>query len=225
MADRTRRLHLLVEGQTEETVVREVVEPYLRARGFWVTHSILVTRRAAGGPWNRGGVTSWGRLHGDVKRLLGNSSLDVLTTMIDYYAFPSGAPGMDTRPDGSPLDRVRHVEAAVAAAVGDVRFVPHLVMHETEAWVFAAAQQLAELRGRPALAVSLQNEVEKAGGAEMIDEGPETAPSKRLARLCPDFVKTLDGPIAIADLGVPGLRERCPHLDAWLEELEAKGRR
>src|SRR5829696_144397 len=36
--------------------------------------------------------------------------------------------------------RWRHVEAAVAQAVGSSRFRPHLVLHETEAWVLAARQ-------------------------------------------------------------------------------------
>ncbi len=221
MADQMRRLHLLVEGQTEDTVVREVLAPYLGERGFWITSSILVTRRSAGGAWNRGGATSWGRFAGDVRRLLGNTSLELLTTVVDYYGFPADSPGMATRPTGTSLDRVRHVEAAVAAAVGDSRFVPHLVLHELETWVFAAADRLAQLRGEPALAATLHGDAHAAGGVEMINDGPDTAPSKRLARYCPDYVKTLDGPLAIADLGVPDLRLHCPHMDAWLGGLGA----
>lgn len=219
MADGVRRLHLLVEGQTEETVVREVLEPFLRSRGFSVSFSILVTRRPAGHAWDRGGVTSWSKLAGDVRRLLRDSRLDILTTMIDYYGFPVDAPGMADRPDGCAPQRVRHVESAVATAVGDPRFVPHLVLHELEAWVFAAADQLAHLRGEPALAAALHDEIAAAGGVELINDGPQTAPSKRLARHCPDYVKTLDGPLAIADLGVSDLRQRCPHMAGWLERL------
>jgi hypothetical protein len=33
-------------------------------------------------------------------------------------------------------------------------------------------------------------------------------------------VKTLDGPLAVAELGLPGLRALCPHLDRWLVGLE-----
>jgi hypothetical protein len=219
MASRARRLHLLVEGQTEETVVRNVVEPYFRARGYWVTQSVLVTKKPAGRAWHHGGVASWGQIERDVRHLLRDSSLDILTTVIDYYAFPSDAPGMADRPAAGPVARVRHVEEAVAVAVGDPRFVPHLVLHELEAWVFAAAHQLADLSGDPALASALQAEVKGAGGVELIDEGPETAPSKRLARLCPGYTKTLDGPLVIADLGIVRLRACCPHMDAWLRRL------
>jgi hypothetical protein len=67
MADR--RLHLLVEGQTEETIVRDVLEPYLAAEGCLVTSSILTTRRPAGGPAHHGGVTSWPKLEREIRML------------------------------------------------------------------------------------------------------------------------------------------------------------
>ncbi|HUQ56784.1 DUF4276 family protein [Lentzea sp.] len=59
-----------------------------------------------------------------------------------------------------------------------------------------------------------------AGGPELVNDGPTTAPSKRILRYCPGYMKTSDGPIAIEDLGVTALRARCPHLDDWLRSLE-----
>ncbi len=113
----------------------------------------------------------------------------------------------------------------MAAAIADKRFVPNLVLHETEAWVLAAHDQLGTLYGDDGLARKLRREVEAAGGPELVNDGPSTAPSKRLLRHRPDYLKTLDGPIAIADLGLPALREQCPHLDQWLLRLEgADGR-
>ena len=37
----------------------------------------------------------------------------------------------------TPLERVTHVEDAFAADVSNQRFMPHLTLHEFEAWVFA----------------------------------------------------------------------------------------
>lgn len=105
-----RRLHILVEGQTEESVVRTVLQPHLEHHGWSVTYSILVTKRAAGGA--------------------------------------------------------------------------------------------------------------QCGGPERIDDGPHTAPSKRITARLPSYARTVDGPIAIAALGLPALRQQCPHLDAWLMRLE-----
>jgi hypothetical protein len=217
MADR--RLHLLVEGQTEETIVSNVLQPELESAGWLVTWSILRTKRPAGGPAHRGGVTSWAKLEREIKLLLRDTSLDVLSTVIDYYAFPQDAPGMGTRPTGDPRQRVEHVEQALASAIGDRRFVSHLTLHEAESWVFAAAEQLGEWYGDPELAARLLADSAQVGGPELVNDSPATAPSKRLCRYRPDYVKTLDGPAAVAELGLPRLRAECPHLDRWLAGL------
>jgi hypothetical protein len=215
-----RRLHVLVEGQTEELIVRDVIEPHLSGMGWLVSTSIVATKRPAGGPAHRGGVASWAKLNREITRLLNDSGLAVLTTVIDYYAFPDDAPGMATRPAGDPFHKVCHVEQQLAAAIGDHRFLPHLTLHEVEAWVFAAATELGDLYGNAALTDRLRADVRAAGGPELVNDGPKTAPSKRLMRYRPGYVKTMDGPLAIADLGLPVLRRSCPHLDAWLDKLD-----
>jgi hypothetical protein len=214
-----RRLHLLVEGQTERIVVRDVLQPYLESTGWLVGSSIVATKRPATGPARRGGVSSWGKLEREIRRLLRDSGLDVLTTIVDYYAFPQDGPGMDTRPVSGAVQRVTHVEKALAKVIGDPRFVPHLTLHEVESWVFAAADQLGEWLGSRELAERLTFDSAAAGGPELVNDAPATAPSKRLLGYRSDYVKTEDGPAAIMELGVAGLRSRCPHLDGWLSEL------
>jgi hypothetical protein len=215
------RLHLLLEGQTEETITRDIIGPHLESVGWFVCWSIVKTKRPAAGPAHRGGVGSWAHIDRDIRLLLRDSSLTVVTTILDYYAFPRDAPGMTDRPSGPATAKVGHVERSMAEAVGDKRFVPNLVLHETESWVFAAADQLAELYDDAQLATRLRKDVAAARGPELINDGPSTAPSKRLMRYRPDYAKTLDGPIAIAELGLARLRACCPHLDTWLTGLEA----
>jgi hypothetical protein len=221
MADPSRRLHILVEGQTEETIARDVLEPHLGQFGWWITRSIVTTRRPAGGPAFKGGITSWPRLEREIRLLLRDSSLGILTTLFDFYAFPPDAPGMASRPNGSAIERVTHVEEALFEHFGDPRFLPHLVLHEIETWVFAASVQLGSLFDMK-LATQLQADVAAAGGPEGINDNPETAPSKRLARYCATYIKTQDGPLAVADLGVDRLRQTCPHLNEWLRSLEKR---
>ena len=199
--------------------MRDVLAPHLSAHGWFVSYSIVKTKRPAGAPAHKGGVTSWNQLKREIKLLLGNSSLDVLTTLFDYYAFPPEAPGMDSRPNGSATERVEHVERAIAAHFEDQRLLPHLVLHEIEAWVFAASAQLGLLFGEE-IAAKLVADVAATGGPEEVNDHPDTAPSKRLAHYCAGYVKTQDGPIAIAELGVGRLRSQCPHLDSWLRRLE-----
>jgi len=216
-----RRLHLLVEGQTEEIVVNNVLEPYLRDRGWTVSMSIVATKRPASGPHHRGGVSSWAKLEQEIRLLLRNRDLQVLTTLFDFYAFPVDSPGMETRPASDPYQRVAHVEHAMSEAIADPRFVPHLILHELETWVFAAAEQLGWLLPDPGLVRRLQADVRDAGGPELVNDHPSTAPSKRLASYCATYSKTNDGPLAIADLGIESLRSQCPHFDKWIDLLES----
>lgn len=168
-------------------------------------------------------MTSWPKLEREIRRLLRDSGLDVLTTIVDYYGLPDDVPGMATRPNGNDAHaRVGQVEAALARAIGDPRFVPHLTMHEVESWVFAAAEQLADLYQEPALLDRLLADVDAVGGPELVNDGPTTAPSKRLLKYRPDYLKTTDGPLAVSELGLDSLRRGCPHLDAWLRDLELR---
>jgi hypothetical protein len=214
------RLHVLVEGQTEETVLRDVLQPHFEGVGWYVSHSLVKTKRPASGPMHKGGITNWPQVEREIQLLLRDSSITVLTTLFDYYAFPPECPGMSDRPPKDVYDRVHHVESALATAINNRRFRPNLVLHELEAWVFAAAEQLGEFLGDE-LATRLRADVAEAGGPELVNDSPATAPSKRLLGYLPTYMKTTDGPLAIDALGLTGLRAQCPHFDAWLRDLEA----
>ena len=168
----------------------------------------------------RGGVSGWAAIAREIKLLLRDTSITRLTTVLDYYGIPADTPGMADRPITSAWTRVSHVERAMAVSIEDPRFVPNLTLHESETWVFAAAEQLATLLNLPDLGKALRADVARAGGPEQVNDGPASAPSKRLLRYYPAYNKRLDGPLAIGELGLPGLRRQCPHLDAWLARLE-----
>ena len=85
--------------------------------------------------------------------------------------------------------------------------------------MFAAADEVGQFLG-PELTERLRADVRAAGGPELVNDGPTTAPSKRLLDYCPGYVKTVDGPLAIQDLGLVRLRAECSHLDAWLRTFE-----
>jgi hypothetical protein len=217
-----RRLHILAEGQTEEAIARNVIAPFFSSGESHVTFSVCPTSRPAGGPAFKGGISTWAKLHPVLRNLLRDSSITVLTTLIDYYGFPKDGPGMPHRPQGSPRQRVEHVEQALSAAVGDSRFLPHLALHEIEAWVLADCARLGEFMGNNGPAEQLQRLVTQAGSPEEVNDGVDTAPSKRILKAYPRYLKTADGPRVIAAAGLPAIRTACPHADAWLARLETR---
>lgn len=105
-----RRVHLLVEGQTEEVVADSVIRPHLEGLGWVTSLSLIKTKRPAAGPSHKGGITGWRQVQRDIRLLLNDTSFDVLTTLFDYYAFPADCPGMADRPSGDVYRQVEHVE-------------------------------------------------------------------------------------------------------------------
>jgi hypothetical protein len=175
-------------------IASDVLESHFADADAYVSWSVLTTKRPAVGPAFKGGVSTWSKLERELRLLLHDSSTTVLTTLLDYYAFPPEAPGMADRPHGSPHERVRYVESALVRAVDDARFVPHLVLHETEAWVLADCRQLGEVMGDPGPAAELQRVVHLESGPELVNDGVETAPSKRIMSAYPQYAKMIDGP-------------------------------
>jgi hypothetical protein len=203
-------------------IASDVLQSHFATADAYVTWSVLTTKRPAGGPVFKGGVSTWPKLERELRLLLRDTSTTVLTTLLDYYAFPAEAPGMADRPHGSPHDRVRHVETALAKAVGDARFVPHLVLHETETWVLADCDRLGEVMGDIGPAAELAQAVRLESGPELVNDGVDTAPSKRILSAYPQYAKTIDGPLVIAEAGIDTIRSTCPHADDWLREVEVR---
>ena len=63
-----KRVLVLVEGQTEEGFINEVLRPHLAPRRIWLIPTILTTKRTKSGPYFKGGVTSYQRAKNDVVR-------------------------------------------------------------------------------------------------------------------------------------------------------------
>jgi hypothetical protein len=215
-----KRVLILVEGQTEETFVRDVLNPHLHANGKTLAPTLVVTKRVKDGPNFKGGITNFAKLEGDLRRLFRDTNAAAVTTMLDYYGLPSDFPGLATRPPGTPAERVAHVETAFANHVNEPRFIPYLSLHEFEALVFASLNQAAWVFDDAQALASLQRDLQNAGSAELINENPMTAPSRRIEGAYPRYQKVLQGPMAVAAAGLQQLRTACPHFDTWISKLE-----
>lgn len=58
---------------------------------------------------------------------------------------------------------------------------------------------------------------------EDIDDGPATAPSKRILKLVPNYRKLRYGPILAEATGLARIRAECPRFDSWVSRLESLG--
>jgi hypothetical protein len=219
------RLHLLVEGQTELEFANKVLTPHLAASGVYLAaQAVETSRRAEGGKRSGGGY--WRKWRADLERLTKSMpGSDVrFSTLFDLYRLPEDFPGISELL--SVRDTVRRAELAergIAEAVGDRRLIPYVQRHEFEALVLTALEELRSIVDHPQDRVGLEALVREVGGAapEDINDGPLSAPSKRLLRAVPSYQKPLHGPLVLQEAGLQKVRSRCERFSAWLERLES----
>jgi len=221
----TVRLHVIVEGQTEEEFVKRVLAPHLGLVGVFTDVRCVMTSRR-GAYWRRGGLLDYRRAETDIRLWMkGDQGADAwFSTMFDLYALPVDFPEFVQIGKGtSPNDRARRLETAFASRVGHPRFVPYIQVHEFEALIFADARKLeGEFLERKAGVRKLVQLADEVGNPEMIDDGEQTAPSKRIIRQIPEYEgrKASAGPLVVERIGLDVLRQRCQHFAEWLGRLE-----
>lgn len=207
-------LHLVVDGPSEEWFVRLLLAPHLRDRG--VTADAVIVPHVGYRRHKRQGICGLLRENvGDTHRF---------STMFDYYALPEDFPGKAGPAGARPLDRVSQLEDALAEDIADPRFIPYLQLHEFEALLLADPSRfVAQYPDRPDAVQGLVASVASAGEPEDIDDGPETAPSKRIAAHFPRYAqqKPLASSTIARAIGLETMRARCPHFATWLRALEA----
>lgn len=180
-------IHVLCEGQTEQGFVEEVLRPYLQAQGVSGVKSILITTNKKKNA--RGGMLSYSQAVTDLELLRkmkvdGEYERHVFTTMFDLYALPDDFPGYEAaQAIAEPYARVASLETAFAEAINDGRFIPYIQLHEFEALLFCGIDYLTKrYPGCEKRCEQLKKDLEKTGNPELINNSPETAPSKRIIK-------------------------------------------
>lgn len=215
-----KRVLILVEGQTEERFVKDVLRPKLWLKAVDIIPKIVTTKRVKKGPDFKGGITEYRKVENDLRRLLGDTAALFVTTFIDYYGLPSDFPGMQTRPTGSSRERARHIETEWEREIAHQRFRAYLMIHEFEALLFVRPEELAKAVYQTEVKDKLVSIRTSFPTPEDIDDDPQNAPSKRIIRIVPSYQKTLHGPLVTGRIGLEALRQECPHFSEWLNWLE-----
>ncbi len=211
------RIYLLVEGQTEEAFVGELLTPHYARMGLYLTPIVVST--SAG---YKGGVVSYAKVKPQISRLCRQDPRAKVSTLFDLYALPNDFPGKtdDEYPAlGSGLDKAEYLEERLKHDINEPNFLPNLLVHEFEALLFTAPQKFAEWTDDVDVVAKLAAAVQ-AYAPEDINDGPLTAPSKRVLAAMPEYQKTFHGPLIACEIGLDTMRQACPHFNAWLEKLE-----
>ena len=225
------RLLIHVEGETEETFVNEVLAPHLYPCGYAKVSARLVGNSRQRD--RRGGIRAWGAVRNDILNHLKEDPGCLATTMVDYYGLPQiGAKAWPGREAAAGLPFPQKAPTVQDALLADIcgelgdgfeanRFIPYVMMHEFEGFLFSDCERFGRGIGRPELTPQFQAIRDAFETPEEIDDSPVTAPSKRVKALVPGYEKPLLGALAVLEIGLGAIRAECPHFRNWLERLEA----
>lgn len=214
-------VYIIVEGQTEQTFVREVLAPEMSCKGIYL-HPTLI-----GKPGHKGGDIRFERAKEDIGKFLKQRSNTYISTMFDYSRLETSWPGnVKTQGSHTAIEKAERVEAATFVKIKELfpdhnvdrRFIPYIEMHEFEALLFSDVSILAnKLNVNPSKIGDILDECEEP---EEIDDGPDTTPSKRLISLDNSYRKVAMGKTISEAIGIQTIRQKCPHFDNWITKIK-----
>jgi hypothetical protein len=221
------RLHISAEGRTEQVFVEQILCPHLAPLHIWAdARAVRTSRDNKRRQEHRGGLVGYQRAKADIIAWM-KEDRDKncrFTTMFDLYALPNDFPEFaKAKQSKDPYQRVAILEQALAEDIADPRFFPYIQLHEFEALILADPQKLdweylEHERAIQHLLKSLGNK-----NPELINDGPTTAPSKRILKEIPEYDKVSAGVAVVERIGLATIRSKCQHFNAWLTYLENLG--
>lgn len=214
-----KRLNIVVEGQTEQSFVNEVLAPYLRSKGVFLITPILIHTSKTG----RGGLVNYHHLYNTIKGLLSNPNdvNIVVSSFVDFFRIPNNMPGYDeAMSSGENLQKVETLQQALGNSIADRRFISYIQLHEFEALLFSNNNGFEYLWDEQ-LSAKTKTIVDAFENPEDINSAPETAPSKRLLAINKKYDKVLDGNVIALEVGINEMLAKCPRFAEWVSRLIA----
>lgn len=222
-------VNIIVEGNSEENFVNDVLVKHFAAMDIYVSARKIRTG------WDKlnkkpakGGLLKYSKFRNDVNRWIESDKgrpNTFFTSFIDLYAFPKDkdSPYKETiQKISNPYDKISALENAIKDNIGNASFIPYVQLHEFEAFLLVEPDRLLTMYPDDSSGINKLKTNIGTTSAELINESPETAPSKRIIKHIPAYEgqKAQVGPMIAEDIGLTKLRESCPHFNEWITKLE-----
>ncbi len=203
------RVIVYCEGVTEEIFVNEILAPYFGDRGIYLVASQCGT----------GGVSKYSKIKKDIIRWCRQDKGRYVTSMIDYYGFPSDVPWEKT--EISDLNgKISRFEQDMYEDIGEDNFIPNIMVHEFEALLFSDVRAFSCIGIFEKTINKLKTIRDQFSSPEHINGGFDTSPSHRIKNLLDTYSKPIEGRMIAKEIGINKMREECRHFDDWLKNIE-----
>lgn len=212
----SRRIIIVVEGDTEEEFVKSSLQPHFQGFGIHDVRGIKIQTS----PGHKGGIGNYGKFKRNVENYLKQEKDIVVSSLLDFFRLPTSFPKYEEAlkiPYAN--ERVSFLENAIGEDINHHRFIPYLQLHEFEALLFTHSKGFEYCGFSDQQRQAVQSIMDSFENPEEINNHPDTAPSKRLQKIVPGYNKVLHGNIIIQENGFHSLLEKCPRFSTWIKRL------
>lgn len=215
-----KRVIIVCEGQTEQSFCKELLQPYFNNSSIYLENPTIKK--------TMGGIVNWQALKHQIELHLLQDTSAIVTTFIDYYGIYKHHryPFWDEAEKiNDKNERVSKIEQAMKSDVEKSisnRFIPYIQLHEFECFIFSD-ETIFEKRFDNKELLNLQylkKTCVEYATPELINQGNETAPSKRLTKHISGYQKTIDGIEMTKQIGLNRIIETCPRFKNWISTIE-----
>ena len=214
------RVHIICEGQTEETFIKELLQPIFSHKGIYLFPALI------GRSGHKGGAVNYQRILRDIRNRLADNTA-FCTTFFDFYGLDPDFPGKEQALSQNCLEGKKGIleekfQEKIVCDLGNEitrNFFPYVQMYEFEGLLFSSPKAVADnLTINLGSVESISRQFETP---EHINNSPQTAPSKRLESLNRAYDKVLMGSLIALDIGIDEIRQKCKGFDEWLKRIES----
>jgi hypothetical protein len=219
-----KRVIIICEGLTEQEFCKKSLYPHFISRQIHIDSPLIKK--------SSGGIVQWRELKKQIEIHLKHDPTAYVTTLIDYYGITPehNFPGwIESLSHADKNERLDFLEQKMKLDIDDnlnSRFLPYVQLHEFEGLLFNDVnvfhQQfiIGDEIPEPGLR-ELKDTICNSPNPEMINDNPDTAPSKRLKRIIKGYDKIVYGNILAEAIGLQNIRNKSPRFNAWIGKIEA----
>jgi len=215
-----KRIYIICEGETEQEFCSNILSKYFIEKEKQL-HCPLIKK-------TMGGIVNWEHLKKQIEITLKTDTTAFVTTLIDYYGLYSkhNFPNWD-KAEGI-LDKNERMTILENGMVNDIdkrlrnHFIPYIQLHEFEGLLFNEEDYFYKVIPEEELIGidELKKTFKEFDNPEMINNNPETAPSKRLQRIIKGYNKIVYGNILADEIGIQNIMKKSNRFRNWIERIE-----
>ncbi len=215
-----KRIIIICEGQTEQEFCKDVLAPYFISKNIQIQAPLIKK--------SMGGIVNWIVLKKEIETYLKQEPNVFVTLLIDYYGinakheFPFWVEA-NKIPDKEL--RLTKIEAEMKKSVENLinyRFIPYIQLHEFEGLLFCNKEVFDRSFEKKEFSdyKYLTETLDMFSNPEDINDGNDTAPSKRLEKIIAGYNKVVFGSMIANEIGLKAIRKKAPRFNKWLKKLE-----